>query len=79
MLSQTVWKWRRRKAVGGKGWLTELINQSVTGVFVVQPLALLGSAKYDSEQEEANLLILQQSYTYLNSDNNENPYDLDPI
>ena len=27
MLSLTVWGWRRRKAVGGKGSLTELINQ----------------------------------------------------
>ena len=65
--------------MGGNGWLTELINQSVTGVFVEQPLASPGSAKYDSEQEEANHLILQQSYNYLNSDNNDNPYDLDPI
>ena len=35
--------------------------------------------KYDSEQEEANHLYLQQSYNSLNSDNNVNPYDSDSI
>ena len=27
VLSLTVWVWRRRKAVRGKGWLTESMNE----------------------------------------------------
>ena len=42
LLSPTVWAWQHRKVVGGKGW----INQSMTKVFVEQPLASPGSAKY---------------------------------
>ena len=45
-LSQTVWPWRRCKAVGGEGWLTHWINLWITRLFVEQPLALSGSAKY---------------------------------
>ena len=40
-MTLTVWAWRRRKAVGTKGSL----NESVTKVFVEQPLASPGSAK----------------------------------
>ena len=47
-LSLTVWAWGSRNNVGGKGWLidwlTELINELMTKVFVEQPLALPGSA-----------------------------------
>ena len=50
MLSLTVWAWRCRKAVGGKGSLTDplnyLINELIIRLFVEQPLALPGSAKY---------------------------------
>ena len=40
--SLTIWVWRRRKAVGTKGLLSESMSEEV---FVEQPLALLGSAK----------------------------------
>ena len=47
VLSLTVWPWRHRKAVGGKGLLNQSMNQLINykNVFE-QPLALLGSAKH---------------------------------
>ena len=45
MLTLTVWAWRHRKAVGGKGSLTSSINELITRMFIEQPLASPGSAK----------------------------------
>ena len=42
----TVWAWQRRKDISTKGWMNEWISQSVTKVFVEQPLASPGSANY---------------------------------
>ena len=45
-----VWAWWRRKAMGGKGWLNEWMNElMIKKVFVEQPLALPGSANYSSK------------------------------
>ena len=42
----TINAWRRHKDILTKGSLNQSVNESVTEVFIEQPLALPGSAKY---------------------------------
>ena len=44
--SLTTWTCGRRNVRGGRRWLTKWINESLTTVFVEQPKAGPGSAKY---------------------------------
>ena len=46
MLYLTIWAWRHRKAVGGKGSPNEWINQLMTRLFIKKPLAWPRSAKH---------------------------------
>ena len=61
MLTLTVWAWRRRIAVGGKGILTdslnECMNELMTRLFIEQPLALPGSANKGNTKNIIGILF----------------------